>query len=316
MKRILTLVMTLMAVSILSTLSISAHAVSAQGALVVEDLLVPGDGLITLDTRTGLQWLDVTATQGLSYNQAEASVYATTYGFRHATYAEVRALKESEGLVLASRYYPDTGGRAQRLINLMGGFTRYMGWFNEFTGWTDMGHPTHTSASKLTIVGSSYKWDYYGWTSRDWPWSGAGNFLVRANQPPDTSGAYADKDCLWPPNHKFVNVNILGVTDPDGDPVTITIDSITSDEPTASDKGSGGKKHSPDASGVGTDTASVRAERSGKGDGRVYQINFTANDGNGGIALGSVEVSVPHDKSLKDCLAIDSGQDYDATQIN
>jgi hypothetical protein len=37
--------------------------------------------------------------------------------------------------------------------------------------------------------------------------------------------------------------------------VTITIDSITSDEPTISDRGSGSKKHAPDADGVGTDTA-------------------------------------------------------------
>ncbi len=36
--------------------------------------------------------------------------------------------------------------------------------------------------------------------------------------------------------------------------VTITIDSITSDEPTISDRGSDSKKHAPDADGVGTDT--------------------------------------------------------------
>ncbi|HEY65247.1 MAG TPA: terpene cyclase/mutase family protein, partial [Caldilineae bacterium] len=28
------------------------------------------------------------------------------------------------------------------------------------------------------------------------------------NRPPDTSGAYADPECLWPPNHKFVDINI------------------------------------------------------------------------------------------------------------
>ena len=63
--------------------------------------------------------------------------------------------------------------------------------------------------------------------------------------------------CLWPPNHKFVDGEILGVTDPDGDLVTITITAITSDEPTATDKGSGGAKHAPDASGVGTAGFSV-----------------------------------------------------------
>ena len=139
---------------------------------------------------------------------------------------------------------------------------------------------------------------------------------VPANQPPDTSAASADPGCLWPPNHKFVDVSILGVTDPDGDLVTITITAITSDEPTESDKGSGGAKHAPDADGVGTDKASVRAERSGDGDGRVYEITFTASDGQGGESEGSVLVKVPHDKSGEDCPAVDSGQQYDATAIN
>jgi hypothetical protein len=139
------------------------------------------------------------------------------------------------------------------------------------------------------------------------------------NQAPVTSEAYADPGCLWPPNHKFVDITIMGVTDPDGDPVTIIITGITSDEPTASDEGSGGAKHAPDADGVGTDTASVRVERSGDGDGRVYVITFIASDGRGGETEGSVAVGVPHDQASKksgDCPAIDSGQNYDATEIN
>jgi hypothetical protein len=128
------------------------------------------------------------------------------------------------------------------------------------------------------------------------------------NNPPDCSGAYADPGCLWPPNHKFIEISIMGVTYPDGDPVTITITAITSDEPTASDEGSGGAKHAPDAYGVGTDTASVRAERSGDGDGRVYEVSFTASDGKGGECQGSVIVKVPHDQSDKTCPAVDSGQ--------
>lgn len=136
------------------------------------------------------------------------------------------------------------------------------------------------------------------------------------NTPPDCTAADADPDCLWPPNHKFVDITVTGVTDPDGDPVTIRISSITSDEPTASDEGSGGAKHAPDASGLDTDTASLRSERSGNEDGRVYTINFTASDGRGGMCEGSVEVNVPHDQSDKDCPAIDTGQVYNATDIN
>jgi len=137
---------------------------------------------------------------------------------------------------------------------------------------------------------------------------------INVNCPPNVTGAYPSTDCLWPPNNKFVDLTIEGVTDPDGDDVTITITGITSDEPTASIKGAGGAKHAPDADGVGTDTASLRAERSGNEDGRVYEITFLASDG---IAEteGSVFVKVPHDQS-GDCVSVDSGQNYDATEVN
>ncbi|MBI5050383.1 MAG: DUF3344 domain-containing protein [Nitrospirae bacterium] len=134
------------------------------------------------------------------------------------------------------------------------------------------------------------------------------------NQPPDVSEAAPTISCIWPPNHKFVDVGIVGVTDPDGDPVIITITTITSDEPTATIKGAGGITHAPDAMGVGTSTANLRAERSGLGNGRVYEISFIANDGKGGKSKGKVQVRVPHDIRMKTCNAIDDGQIYDATQ--
>jgi hypothetical protein len=136
-----------------------------------------------------------------------------------------------------------------------------------------------------------------------------------ANQPPDSTNACADPVVLWPPNHRMVPVSILGVIDPDGDPVTVTITGVTSDEPTASDKGSGGAKHAPDADGVGTDTASVRAECSGTGNGRVYTISFLASDGRGGECEGSVIVCVPHDLGEGNEY-MDDGQNYDATGMN
>jgi hypothetical protein len=141
-------------------------------------------------------------------------------------------------------------------------------------------------------------------------------WIKSPNQPPDCAKAYADPGCLWPPNNKMVPVNIKGVTDPNGDPVTITITSITSDEATSTELGAGGPKAAPDASGVGTSQAMIRAERSGLKDGRVYIINFIAFDGKDGLCNGSVVVNVPHDQSNKSCPAVDSGQKYDATKIN
>ena len=91
----------------------------------------------------------------------------------------------------------------------------------------------------------------------------------------------------------MVDINILGITDPDGDPVNITIDAITQDEP-VNDESDGDTP--PDGDGVSTDTAQVRAERSGGGNGRMYEISFTTSDDQGGECEGSVQVCVPHDR--------------------
>jgi len=135
------------------------------------------------------------------------------------------------------------------------------------------------------------------------------------NQPPDCSNAAADLDYLWPPNHKFVEISVVGVTDPDGDPVIITIDGIFQDEATETALGAG--NFCPDADGVGTSYAHVRVERSGNknvpGDGRVYSIDFTADDTYGESCSGTVTVCVPHDRA-DGC--IDGGPLYDSTACN
>jgi hypothetical protein len=133
------------------------------------------------------------------------------------------------------------------------------------------------------------------------------------NRPPDCTNAAPDPDTLWPPNHKFREVAVLGVVDPDGDPVAITITSISQDEPL---NGLGAGNTCPDGTGVGTDIASVRAERSGTkkvpGDGRVYHIGFNADDGQGGSCDGVVTVCVPHDQRLGH-VCLDQGPIFDST---
>ena len=84
-------------------------------------------------------------------------------------------------------------------------------------------------------------------------------------------------------------------------------------EGSSTEKGSGSRKHPPDATGLGSDSASLRAERSGKGNGRVYVIHFLASDGRGGETTGSVTVCVPHDIRKGEVIRVDDGQIYDAT---
>ncbi|MDD1656224.1 MAG: hypothetical protein LUO87_02485, partial [Methanomicrobiales archaeon] len=154
-----------------------------------------------------------------------------------------------------------------------------------------------------------------------------GTLTIRGrNQPPDTDPAVPSiGGCLWPPNHKFVDVNIVGVTDPDGDPVTIQITGVTSDEPTAGILGAGGAKEPDAIISLDSQSVQIRTERSGTSNGRVYIISFSASDGNGGVSDGTVQICVPHDQSdkckdegdcwcpEKKCCCIDDGQDFDAT---
>jgi len=132
------------------------------------------------------------------------------------------------------------------------------------------------------------------------------------NTPPDVTNAHADVPVLWPPDHKMIQVHILGVNDAQNN-ATITITKVTQDEPT---NGLGDGDTTPDAFiSASHDSVQLRAERSGKGDGRVYRITFTASDPET-IALGNsptatIKVMVPHDK--KTDIAIDSGGAYDST---
>ena len=133
---------------------------------------------------------------------------------------------------------------------------------------------------------------------------------VISNRPPDCSGAVASETVLWPPDHSYHGISILGVTDPDGDTVSITVTGITQDEPV---NGRGDGNTCPDAQIV-DGQASVRAERTGTpgvpGNGRVYTIQFTATDGKGGTCGDSVNVCVPHDQGRPAC--VDDGQRYNS----
>jgi K319-like protein/Kelch motif protein len=137
--------------------------------------------------------------------------------------------------------------------------------------------------------------------------SSATTTVTVVHQNPVCSAAQPSQAVLWPPNHKLILVNILGVTDPDNLSTTIAVTAVTQDEPV---NGLGDGDTSPDAVIQGQGVL-LRAERAGTGNGRVYHVSFTATESQGGSCTGAVNVSVPHDKQST---AIDDGQLYNSLQ--
>jgi 6-phosphogluconolactonase (cycloisomerase 2 family) len=160
-------------------------------------------------------------------------------------------------------------------------------------------HAIDTATGELTTVGQ--------FAAGPMPWALAGLAPASTNRPPDCAAARPSVATIWPPNHKLVNVKVLGVADPEGQQVTVTITSIRQDEPV--DCTSDGD-FSPDAFGLGTATAMLRADRLGTGNGRVYHLGFRAQDANGATCTGVVRVSVPHDRAHD---AVDDASQYDST---
>ncbi len=125
------------------------------------------------------------------------------------------------------------------------------------------------------------------------------------NDPPLASAARSSISTIWPPDHRLVLVSIQGVSDPN-DNARITVTRVTQDEPT---NGLGDGDTAVDAVINPDGSVLLRAERSGKGDGRVYTIHFTAADDEGSDS-GTVKVSVQKNAKIP---AVDSGQQFDST---
>ena len=132
--------------------------------------------------------------------------------------------------------------------------------------------------------------------------------VLDINDPPACELAQASPHLLWPPNHKLVPVAIVGMADPNNNQVTIHVTGVTQDEPV---NGLGDGDTSPDAVQQGHEVL-LRAERAGNGNGRVYHVTFTADDGGvDGRCTGIVTVCVPHnrqDTCIDDALRYDSLQ--------
>ena len=80
--------------------SVFAVVPSVRGALLSKDDIFFGSGAITLDTDTGLEWLDVSLSTNRSYADVSAQFgqEGDYFGFRHATEPEISVLFDSLGM--------------------------------------------------------------------------------------------------------------------------------------------------------------------------------------------------------------------------
>ena len=129
------------------------------------------------------------------------------------------------------------------------------------------------------------------------------------NGAPVCTAAQAVPSMLWPANGQLTRVWIIGVGDPNNDPVSVSISGVTQDEPTSGlvtgDTG-------PDAVLFGS-SVDLRAQRNAGGNGRMYRVQFGANDGNGGTCTGAVTVGVPNSQKPGQAI-VDDGQNFDSVQ--
>jgi hypothetical protein len=115
---------------------------------------------------------------------------------------------------------------------------------------------------------------------------------------PPTISLSLDPTFLWPPNHKLVAITAaVGVEDIcDAEP-SFVLSSIASSEP---DNGFGDGNTPNDIQDAAYNTADttfrLRAERSGRGNGRTYSVLYSASDQSGNTAPAGAAVVVPHDR--------------------
>jgi hypothetical protein len=106
----------------------------------------------------------------------------------------------------------------------------------------------------------------------------------------------ASTNILWPPNHRMVPVVIqANASDAGGGPVFLTAEISSSEDP---DKGGDGHTIRDYTTPVidqmtGTISFELRAERVGRGEGRVYSIEITATDAASNQTRAIVEIRAP-----------------------
>lgn len=174
--------------------------------------------------------------------------------------------------------------------------------------------PTATDACSGPITGettNSLEYDDLGTHIVSWTFTdNSGNqssqtqkVVVEDNTPPEIRITVIP-DTLWPPNHKMVPISVeITATDNCDNNLTVTLESITMNEGDLIntfdpnyDNSIGDGNTLNDIHVDDDGNISLRAERSGAGEGRIYTITYSATDAAGNIFTTSTTVAVPHDQ--------------------
>jgi HYR domain-containing protein len=115
------------------------------------------------------------------------------------------------------------------------------------------------------------------------------NVTVVDNQPPMISNMSVSPTTLSPPNHKIVDVAVNYTASDNCGAVTCTL-SGTSNEP---DNGMGDGDTPNDIIPIDSHNIGLRAERSGRGNGRLYTITTACTDAHANSTTAAATVSVP-----------------------
>jgi len=139
------------------------------------------------------------------------------------------------------------------------------------------------------------------------------NVTVEDDQAPVITTA-TNPITLWPPNHQYVTINVsqcvTAVTDNCATLSTnnVIITKVTSDEPEDAKGGGDGNTLNDMVIASNCQSVQLRSEREGSGNGRVYTIHLSVNDGNGNTGTAIRLVTVP--KSQNGNPAINDGPAY------
>jgi len=152
---------------------------------------------------------------------------------------------------------------------------------------------TYTPVDIPTLMGGS-KTAYVGFTGGTGALTSTQDIQTWtfSNPPVVVSGISVDKPVLWPPNHTMQPVTVNYSASGCGSQVCTL--SVSSNEPV---NGIGDGNTSPDWVVVDPHDVKLRAERSGKGSGRIYTITIKCTDVAGDVASSTATVTVPHDQS-------------------